>query len=220
MSKSKLLIYLSVLFVLTIAILLCRPDKKVDLTSLDPNFYDQSWAIGSPCNAPCWYGLTPGKSSRETALEVAKSLSFIDLSKSEVHAQIASFPCKNNKHGHRGYVKMSFSSGFLDTLWLTPNYPITFEQAIDFLGDPDGFSVYPTDPGITHCYLGVVWNKKQLILEHTSDISFWGRDLCQQITQSGGIIPKKLLVESVVISLPGYLENMKNFKPWRGFSDK
>jgi hypothetical protein len=219
-----LLIYLSMSFALIIiAVFSFRffsVTSEFDLKTLDPSLYDQSWFTGNPCMSPCWYGLIPGKSSRNDAISTAKHLHFINMDKVEVHSQRAFFPCKVPDYDNQDCIRMSFDNDILDTLWLTPNYKITFEQAVEKLGNPDGFSLYPTNPGATGCYFGVIWKEKQLILEQTADRPFWGDSLCQQIIHSDGKIPKNILVESAVISLPSYLENMMNFKPWKGFLDK
>jgi hypothetical protein len=39
---------------------------------------DMSMITDQPCAAPCWYGLEPGRSTREQVLVTAKSLVFID----------------------------------------------------------------------------------------------------------------------------------------------
>lgn len=224
MSKSKLLIYLSAFFALLGVIVLCfqffQNRNGVDLKTLDPNLYDQSWFTGHPCNSPCWQGIEPGISPREYVLATVRALPFIDTSNIVVHSQGVSFQCKESKNGNRHCIAMSFNNDILETLWLKPNYPITFEQAVEKLGIPDGFSIYPMDPGATACYLGLAWKEKQLVLEHIAPRPVWGDDLCSQIHNNGGKIPKGMLVESIVISLPGYAEHTMNDETWRGFADK
>ncbi len=79
MSKSKLSNCLKLIFVIAITseLFSCK-SQGVNLETLDPNLYDQSWLIGKPCGAPCWYGLEPGVSSREDSIAEVKRFPFID----------------------------------------------------------------------------------------------------------------------------------------------
>ena len=79
MSKSKLSNCLKLIFVIAIASTLssCK-SQSVNLETLDPNLYDQSWLTGKPCGAPCWYGLEPGVSSRDDSISKVKQIPFID----------------------------------------------------------------------------------------------------------------------------------------------
>ena len=79
MSKSKLSICLKLIFVIAIASTLfsCK-SQGVNLETLDPNLYDQSWLTGKPCSAPCWYGLEPGISSREDSISKVKQIPFVN----------------------------------------------------------------------------------------------------------------------------------------------
>lgn len=223
MSKNKLQICLSVIFALLAVISVCFRflwmNNEVDIKGLSSELYDKSWITGNPCSSPCWQGIEPGITSRKDALAIVEGLSFIGNSKVILHSQGASFPCKETKNGNQYCVVMSFNNNILETLWLSPNYPITFEQAVENLGLPSGFSVYPTNPGSTDCYLGIAWKEKQLVLEHIAKRPFWGDDLCEEISHNGDKIPKNLLIENVVISQPGYFERMMNYKTWKGFAN-
>ena len=224
MPKNKLLICVGVLFALLVVTLVCLRflwmKNEVDITRLNSELYDKSWITGHPCSSLCWQGIEPGMTSRKDALAIAKGLLFIDNSKMVLQPQGASFPCKETTNGNQYCVVMSFNNDILETLWLSPNYPMTLEQAVENLGPPDGFSIYPTNPGATDCYLGIAWKEKLLVLEHTASKPFWGDDLCQEILHNGDKIPKNLLIESVVISQPGYIERMMNYKIWKGFADQ
>lgn len=231
MSKSKLLIYpsLIVLIIATIIISLfffetSQTQNKMDLTTLDPVLHDQSWLTDIPCGAPCWYGLEPGKTSREDAVATVSKLSFIDSSKLQENSVLTTFPCKHQ--AEHVCVKMSFNNGFLEFLWILPSYPITLEQAVEKLGNPDGYSAYPTDPGATGYRLDVIWKEKQLVLEYTEykdDIPFWEQSLYEQIRNNNGKIPKNIFISDVLYTLPYHIENkmdhnMTNYKKWEGFA--
>ena len=223
MSKKKLLIYLSCLVTLLGIILFClyfQSDNN-DLKALNPNIYDQSWLTGQPCSAPCWQGIEPGVTSRDDVITKVKDLPFIDKNNVNLSTTGASFLCKYPRINSQSCVAISFNNNnILQILWLTPNYPITFEQVVDYLGPPDGFSLGPVDPGATACYLGLIWKERQLIIEHTAPKPFLGDDLCIQIIHNDQKIPHNLIVEGVVIAMPDYIERAMDYKVWKGFADK
>jgi len=83
------------------------------LETLDPNYYDQSWLMGKPCAAPCWYGLEPGVSTRQDSINRVEQLPFVDSSSINI-----------TNHLDFGFVDISFSykrsqeSGALEMIWV------------------------------------------------------------------------------------------------------
>ena len=226
MSKSKSLICLSIFIIIgTIGCFHFKaspaPDK-VDLTTLDPNLYDQSWLTNDSCEVACWHGIKPGVTSKENTLLIVSELPLIDNSKMEAFGGTVNYPCKipNNIT----CVRITYSNGILEYLDVTPNYPITIGQAVEKLGDPNGYRAGPTDPSATGCSLGLVWKKKQLIFgytEYRSGIPFWGRDLCQQIRDNNGKIPKDIkdIIVSDVLYIPSDYVGLRNYNAWVGFEN-
>lgn len=234
MSKNKSLIYvsLSVVIIIALSLAFCvlRTNGKVnlatktDLAKLDPDLYDQSWFTGIPCAAPCWYGLKPSETSRENAMTVVGKLPFVDSSAMRASSTNVSFLFKIQYDDHQPRVVMTFEDDILERIYITPNYPITIDQVVEKLGNPDGFSAYPTDPGGTGYYLAVIWKKKQLVLEYTEDsgnISFWSKSpgLYEKIRSNNGKIPKHLIIQDVLFTTPYYIDRMMNYKTWKGFAD-
>ena len=225
MSKSKLSICLKLILVIAIASTLfsCK-SQGVNLETLDPNLYDQSWLTGKPCGAPCWYGLEPGVSSREDSISKTKQLPFINGNNgAALYPQGASFLCKKPQDLY--CVNMTYESGILETLSLVPNYQIAFEQAVEELGNPDGFLVLPIYPETEGCYLQVVWKNKGLELKYEEGVGgifSFREDLCEQVLHKDGKLPKNILVQNVEIMLPSKIESiMQNdsLKPWKGFAN-
>jgi hypothetical protein len=227
MSKSKLPNCINLIFVIAIAsVLFSCKSQSVNLETLDPNLYDQSWLTGKPCGAPCWYGLEPGVSSRQDSITKAKQLPFINGDQEMLPPSNAawidqvSFLCK--KPQDDSCLMMTFKKGILDTLYIEPNYQITFEQAVEKLGAPDGFSVQPAYPEAGGCELQVVWKNKRLVLwkqDSIKGIFSFGQDLCEQVHH--GELPKGILIQNIQIMLPSDIESIMHdgFQPWKGFAN-
>lgn len=235
MLKNKLLNCVELIFVTALALGLvsCRPQsvnpQSTSLEILDPTLYDQSWLTGKPCNAPCWYGLEPGVSLRQDSIKTVEQLPFISAngitSSSASWIDELSFPCKKPLNAYYGCADLVFKNNVLDEIDINPNYQITFEQAIEKLGPPDGFFVVPIDPGGGRCVLQVMWKNKRLILvkqDITQGIFSFRENLCDQIHHNGGKLPKGMFIDSdgVKIYSPNIIELLQsNFQSWEGFAN-
>jgi hypothetical protein len=229
MSMNRLPIMLKLVFVIAIASVLfsCTPNA-VDLGKLDPNTYDQSWLTGKPCTAPCWYGLEPGVSTRQDSIKTVQQLPFIStngiMSSNATWIDELSFPCKKPLNAYYGCIDLVFKNNVLDEIDINPNYQITFEQAIEKLGSPDGFFVVQIDPGGGRCVLQVMWKNKRLILLKQDSVQgiFSSREnLCDQIHHYGGKLPKDMFIDGdgVKIYSPSIIELLQSdFQSWEGFA--
>ena len=216
---------LKLIFALAIVLGLSSCKSQGDnLETLDPNLYDQSWLTGKPCAAPCWYGLEPGMSSREDSITKVEQLPFIDSSSKRITGLIgAGFQFKKNQEP--GSLTLGFKDDVLDAIYFHPNYQITFDQAVEKLGSPDGFWLRPIAPDAGGCELMVIWKNKRIILwkeESTTGLYLFGGDLCTQVHDHGGKLPRNMLVEQVEIDLPGLIETLMkqdSYNPWKGFAN-
>ena len=201
----------------------CKP-QSTNLETLDPNLYDQSWLTGKPCAAPCWYGLEPGVSSREDSLRKAERLPFINSS-SETIRDLGGAGFLFRKTQETGGLALSFKDDVLDTINFRPNYQITFDQAVEKLGSPDGFWLQPLAPEGGGCRLLVIWQDKRLLLwkeDRVNGAFLFARDLCAKIHDLAWRLPKDMLVEQVEIAPPSLIELLMKqdaYNPWKGFAD-
>ena len=226
MVKNKLAHCIRQVIILVIVLVLCSCNsttERVNLETLDKNLYEQSWLIGKPCNAPCWNGLEPGKSSRKDSISTAKQLAFINGDSVELaNSQGAAFLCKEPPDLY--CVTMTFENGTLENLSITPNFDITIDQAVEKLGTPDGFLVRPMYPDAGGCRLQVIWKKQRLILEHTEGIVSifdFRNDLCEQVKQNEGKLPPHIILERVNITNSNQMESILKgdiLKIWKGFT--
>lgn len=193
--------------------------------NLDSNTIDQSWLTGEPCDAPCWYSLEPGQSSLDDVIAVAKKLSFIDqnsmnLNKMELSrdqiTQSLGFDCKSP--ALEFCVGMFFSGNTLSTIFLMPNYQITFDQAVEKIGyPPDGYIMSHFSPETIGCRVTLLWVKRQMSIEYSNRL-FNGKDTCN-LTQHGKF-PKGISVYTVTYMLPSKMKiftEEQSYTAWNGF---
>jgi len=236
MLKNKLTIYISLLVMLEIFMQACTSaaieDKSLplypDFTNQNPNLADTSWLTNKPCGAPCWHGLQTGKSSMTDAVATVKELSFVDpdsMSSSEVKlpekvTQIVGFKCKSQPK--LTCVGMSFYENILENLSISPNYRITFEQAVEKLGVPDGYTYSPLGAEIKGCNIFLIWTKRQMTLNFTEKTHRSGEDLCNRLSKANWKVPKGILIDIVSYVLPKQIEDLKSndtYKIWTGFEE-
>ena len=232
MSKNKsvpLADCLKLIFALAIVLGLsgCKGQGNV-LESLDPNYYDQSWLTGKPCAAPCWYGLEPGVSTRQDSINRVEQLPFIDRSSINITNHLDSgfvivgFSYKKSQGS--GGVGMIFKPDILDSVGFSPNYRITFDQAVEKLGAPDGYWLQPVTPETHGCSLIVIWKNQRIELSKEDGEMGWFsllKDLCTKIGDRNGKLPENMVIEGVQIDSPDGVKSIMNstaFNPWEGFA--
>ncbi|MCX6083180.1 MAG: hypothetical protein NTW32_26940 [Chloroflexi bacterium] len=199
--------------------------EGVNVENLDQNLYDISWLIGKPCASPCWNGLEPGVTPRKVSTETAKKLPFVNSesfrTSNKYGMQSAWLLCKEPTN--LTCVNMFFDNGILESLWLTPSYEITFDEAVKKLGTPDGFLVKPMYPNAGGCSLDVIWIKQRLILRHIEGVIGlfdFRTDLCTKVRQNNGKLPSGIRVEGVIINNPSEMESIFEkdiIQIWKGF---
>lgn len=232
MLKSKLLIYISIsvliIIILPLSFYILRANDKADraakinLATLDPDLYDQSWFTGDPCAAPCWYGLKPGETSKENAKKIVSELPFLDNAQIRESYGIVSFPYKFQKDNRAVFGAMTFEDDILEEIYITPNYSMSLEQAVKKLGDPDGFTIITMDPSVDELY--IIWSRKQLVITHTEPNTTMlfmtiNESLHTHIKRYYGKIPKALSVDGVIYTTPYHIDIFReHLSEWKGFS--
>jgi hypothetical protein len=124
-----------------------------------------------------------------------------------------------------GSLTLSFKNDVLDAIYFHPNYQIIFDKVVEKLGSPDGFWFQPLTPDGGGCELLVIWKNKRIILlkeDRPNGMLLFVGDLCTQIPDHGGKLPKNMLVEQVEIALPSLIESLMKqdaYNPWKGFAN-
>ena len=196
------------------------------LESLDPDYYDQSWLTGKPCAAPCWYGLESGVSTRQDSINRVEQLPFVNRSSIQFTnlPNLVGVSIAFRKGQSSSGLAMEFESDILDSVYIFLNYRITFDQAVEKLGDPDGYWIRPIFPESHGCRLLVVWKNKRIVLSKEEGEMGWFsllKDLCTKIHDRDGKLPENIVIEKVEIDSPSGIKSITDtdaFYPWKGFA--
>jgi hypothetical protein len=182
---------------------------------------DKSLLTGDPCAPPCWYHLTPGKSTEEDVLEILHDLPYANQDTIEVQSR-AGFPgekliywrslASDKDDSRTGTVALD-DEGQILFISYSPDYPLSLGKMIELFDVPDKVFVL---------YLGYdCYNVSLIWLNH---------GLCAGITigESQQVLPDTL-AENVgyfaPLSSPAeYLEinhlsqgYLNYFQEWEGF---
>jgi hypothetical protein len=175
--------------------------------------------------------LEPGISTKEEALAVIQDLPFLDadtLQAKEARFRDSAVPegipgehvwieCKDPPKQQCVY--MQFMEGLLEMLLLSPNYDITFMEAVDHLGNPDGMSVSRRDAEAKGCDASLTWNDRQLEVRHYEGRRFSGDDLCDIVRNGGDKMPPDLIIYSIRIMHGSLLRDTIFYNDdWNGFA--
>jgi hypothetical protein len=233
MFKNKLAIYISLAVMLGVFMQSCNSvtkDKPLplypDFTDQHPDLVDTSWLTNESCVMPCWRGLQLGKSSMTDAVETVTELLFVDSNSMwsvdvklpQKIVQVIGFKCKSQLK--MDCLAMQFNGNVLDSLSISPNYQITFEQAVEKLGDPDGYVYSPLGAEIGGCDISLIWTKRQMTLDFTEKTHIIGEDLCGRLLNANWKVPKGILVQTVSYRFPAEIEKLKSYDTymiWTGF---
>ena len=88
----------------------------------------------------------------------------------------------------------------VDDIEFYPNYLISFDQAVQKLGPPDGRRVRPLTPETKGCTLLATLGNKRLVLQKIDPVTGifnFAPDLCEQFHDLNGKLPRGLPVENV-----------------------
>lgn len=199
--------------------------KFVDPTA-HPELVDQSWFTDQPCSAPCWQGLEPGKSSRVESLNTARRLSFIGEEEKKPDDPWSTFYCKNPSK--EPCMSMRFENGVLAEIGLYPNYSVTLDEAVRYLGEPDLFTTIYLGELKPRCDFSFLWLRQRI--ELTTGDEPYGNRLCFNDYRKEDKVPKDLIVNTVYINSTERMDEiirninlpMSGYTKWiwTGFSDQ
>jgi hypothetical protein len=136
---------------------LAATDRELELV-------DTSLTSGEPCQAPCWRGLVPGRSTPIKAMEALEQSTFIDQT-SITRQPWSSFPEWEYIHWNSAVAEWGLpigdilvdAQGHIARIRIILEYELTIEELADSFGPPDVFTIVPAYSS-PRCHLvDLVW---------------------------------------------------------------
>jgi len=207
--------------------------------TLEDRFMDKSILTGEPCEAPCWYGLEVGQSTRTEVLDVVSSLSFIDpeetierpssywdASKQELLSSThLLFECKQPKYSACAGVEfvndelVEFVNDELKSIHLRPNYYLSFQEVVEHLGTPDYVQFLPFGEMIIDCDITLEWTRRHIEVYSRSA----GKERCAEVREGEGVNPNLPVHEIFYTSIDAAslirTPDPNGDFPWTGFTE-
>ncbi len=219
---------LSIKWLIFVALILNSCSDRVVTSGKTPAI-DRSFITGEVCDPPCWYGLEINKSTKEDVLSTLDQLRFVDSHSYKEYetywldgslTTAIQYGCVKSNANPCGI--LTFYKGMLKKNWLTVNYDLRLEKAIERLGTPDYLTyLWPSPSGI--CEISVLWIEKGIT------ISFHDRNKrneCESVIDGNGV-SRGVLVETVLYTSREVLEATFNLPggccksiKWPGFRDR
>ncbi len=181
--------------------------------TVEPSLIDSSMLTGVPCQAPCWYGLVPGQSTRADVLATVQGLPFVDPRRvSEVPASywdqskqslepatLVRAECK--RPGGETCASLLLFDGVLKLMYLSPPPSLTFGEAVARLGPPDAVRANPVNVASFYCDLGMIWKERAIWVAFLNGPPKKDQVKCVDVERGGRVDPD-LPVGQVIYSTP------------------
>lgn len=144
------------------------------ITAAPGDLVDRSFLTDQPCAPPCWHGLEPGTSTTVEVEQVMRGLEFLDVAsireRSATYADRALQPKRTGllliadcigPEG-RNCVGLLIIDGVL--IWIEEDieFPLSFEEVVVALGQPDFLRITYTGVDQPQCQLAMVWRSSRL----------------------------------------------------------
>lgn len=179
-----------------------------------PEQVDKSMFTGTPCAAPCWYGLEVGKSNESDVVSVLPMLPFIDQKSLET-ARRPSVPnyftmvsgpgvefFANCINSEKECIELSVSNDILQKIIIGLNYEIKPDEAIGFLGNPDYVGYLNLSSETLMCEVYLVWMSSRLVLATRFDDSVGFDKYCAVVRDEGKVPASFQISEARFLSEP------------------
>lgn len=137
----------------------CQPVSRSFVNETSGQLIDQSLLTGQPCAAPCWQGLTPGASDRESVLRILEDASFVD--QTSVQVEVSKITDKTRITWKSAFLDWPHPMGTItldehltvETIRVFLEYNITVQKVLDLMGEPDDYVVEPLGIEAPVCYI-------------------------------------------------------------------
>jgi hypothetical protein len=179
---------------------------------LPPELMDRSPFSGTPCEAPCWHGLTIGESNENEVMEILPTLAFINQDTIFVHYMSMPGPdpsifapgaeiTASCIRPHKPCLTLRVVDDVLIEIQIVLNYDITLEDAIASLGNPDYLGYQFQGMDLVKCDVEFVWRNRQLILLSDTFVGAEVDSNCGVVRDTGMTVPG-IMISEVRYMLP------------------
>jgi hypothetical protein len=235
MSKLRLPIFISILFNMLVLLATSCSQKNNTSQNFNPSEIDKSWATGVPCEAPCWYGLTPGLSTLQELSEKVGQMSFINesgirtdqyerwngVTMEQIHT--IHVPCINPVNQTCAFLYAK-ENQIIDEIILLPNYEITFIDFVSEFGNPDFIAYNRSTVEAKGCSVSLIWKTRMtgISFEEERYLLPFGNDLCDKVRNAGNKVPPELPVQTIVYRHMNSMDTLLNdpdLIKWQGFRE-
>jgi hypothetical protein len=205
-------------FILTIFLMGCSKIQQIDVI-------DRSFVTGLPCAAPCWYGLELEISKSSDVVSTLKYLPFVDKSSIQEHSTVWDKDDRAVEIGYSCIYPRKYCGGLLlsdeklKRIFTVVNFPLTLEESVDRLKEPDSIDYGVCQPELPYCDVILNWENKGIsVISYSNDLN-----ICMRLQSEGTIPPETKVTEISYMSKEGYSRDgdscLKRL-PWTGFSQK
>lgn len=109
-------------------------------------FTDRSLLSDLPCAAPCWQGITPGRTTDKEALSILNNSKYVNQKSVTVHGTSEVGGCVWDWRVPYKWIQPSISwqEGIVEEITMGLTFDVTVKDAIDKFGLPDAVMVVPS----------------------------------------------------------------------------
>jgi hypothetical protein len=118
----------------------------------------------NPCSPPCWYGITPGETTRKEAFDILHELPFVDTIDIDTAGNIGWQQI--GASSDEGIGGIMFSGELVESINLRRFItPLTVQQVIEFAGPPEATESTYLFPGDNRIEVHMVWLQQGLLVD-------------------------------------------------------
>jgi hypothetical protein len=185
--------------------------------------------LSDRCDPPCWYGITPGTTTREEAMEILKTIPIVDM---DTIKSLYTIPTNERigwdgrSEGMRYFGKLEFSSDIVKFIWLYFDKDITFDELITVLGKPEKALIFYVKGSerdtlsidVLYPSRGIWFNDYYYTLDRKNPIQIAEDEKVQSVYYCD---PEDLFVFFTSGPISDYPRDIidKGLQDWKGFGD-
>ncbi len=177
-----------------------------------PQNWKYNWLRGIPCNAPCWEGITPGKTTLDEAIEIIKKLPFVSSYTIDYYG--INFNWIHNNVQGIAYINANQPTRVISYIIPFRTFRYKLGDIISVYGEPTHIVAKAVNYGaiVGHSLL-LFWLKDGFALRNPIDGTLPTLDTATMLEGFGVITPD---IEGV----NNYFVGAKyDIRPWEGFKD-